>query len=79
MKLLEDDLDMTAQRLTNIETELIRINEQINAMVDSLNTQIESIKETQRYLIKLARNQQELTKRISAWPYIVVNNRDEEV
>jgi len=48
-------------------------------MVDSLNTQIESIKETQRYLIKLARNQQELTKRISAWPYIVVNNRDEEV
>lgn len=79
MKLLEDELDMTAQRLTNIETELIRINEQINAMVDSLNTQIESIKETQRYLIKLARNQQEMTKRISTWPYIVVNNRDEEV
>jgi peptidoglycan hydrolase CwlO-like protein len=79
MKLLEDELDMTSQRLTNIETELIHINEQINAMVESLNTQMESIKETQRYLIKLARNQQELTKRISAWPYIVVNNRDEEV
>lgn len=79
MKLLDDELNVTSQRLTNIETELISINEQINAMVESLNTQIESIKETQRYLIKLARNQQELTKRISAWPYIVVNNRDEEV
>ena len=79
MKLLDDELDMTSQRLTNIETELIHINEQINAMVESLNTQMESIKETQRYLIKLARNQQELTKRISAWPYFVVNNRDEEV
>ena len=79
MKLLDDELDMTGQRLTNIETELVRVNEQINAMVESLNTQIDSIKETQRYLIKLARNQQELTKRISAWPYIVVNNRDEEV
>ena len=79
MRLLDDELDMTGQRLTNIETELIRINEQINAMVENLNTQMESIKETQRYLIKLARNQQDLTKRISAWPYIVVNNRDEEV
>jgi hypothetical protein len=30
----------------------------------------ESLKDTQRYLVKLASNQMELNKRVSTWPYI---------
>jgi hypothetical protein len=55
------------------------VNEQINLLIEQCNKQTESIKETQRYLIKLAKNQQELTRRISSWPYIVVSNEDEEM
>ena len=47
------------------------IEEQISAFGESL-------KETQRFLIKLAYNQQELTKRIAQWPYIVVSQDKEE-
>ena len=34
------------------------------------------LKETQKYLIKLAHNQAELTKRISMWPYVPVPERE---
>ncbi len=37
----------------------------------------EQIKETQRYLIKLAHNQSEIAKRVSTWPFIAVDTRDE--
>jgi hypothetical protein len=32
----------------------------------------EQIRDTQRYLIKVAHNQAEIAKRISSWPYIPV-------
>lgn len=78
MTLLDTELDITTQKVNNLEIAIIQINEQITAMNESLDAIINSLKETQRYLIKLAHNQQDLTKRISGWPYIVVNNRDEE-
>lgn len=79
MRLSDDDLDITAQKINHIENDINHLKEQINLVMDNLSDQMASLKETQRYLIKLAQNQQELTKRISTWPYIVVNNKDEEV
>lgn len=68
---LEESLDITNQKIINIEKDLAAVQDQISALTESL-------KETQRYLIKLAVNQQELTKRISQWPYIVVSRREED-
>jgi hypothetical protein len=68
---LEESLDITNQKIINIEKDLAAVQDQISALTESL-------KETQRYLIKLAVNQQELTKRISQWPYIVVSKREED-
>jgi len=68
---LEESLDITKQKIINIEKDIAIVQDQISALTESL-------KETQRYLIKLAVNQQQLTKRISQWPYIVVPSREED-
>ena len=71
MKFTEEQLDLSDARITEIE-------KSICIMQDSMTELSEHIRETQRYLIKLAHHQSEITKRISAWPFIAVNsNRDE--
>ena len=71
MKFTEEQLDLSEARITEIE-------KSICIMQDSMTELSEHIRETQRYLIKLAHHQSEITKRISAWPFIAVNsNRDE--
>lgn len=71
MDYLEEDLDLTKQRIKNLEI-------QISANMDSIQELTESLKETQRYLVKLAHNQMELTKRFSKWPYLVVHDNEGE-
>ena len=71
MKYTEDQLDLSESRMMEIEKSICIL--QGNVMELS-----EHIRETQRYLIKLAHHQSEITKRISTWPFIAVNsNRDE--
>jgi uncharacterized coiled-coil protein SlyX len=71
MKFTEEQLDLSDARITEIE-------KSICIMQDSMTELSEHIRETQRYLIKLAHHQSEITKRISAWPFIAVDsNRDE--
>jgi len=76
MKLSDENLDLSVQKINNLEIELSKVNDQINLLADHLSAQIHSLKETQRFLAKLAMNQQELTKRISAWPYLIINDED---
>jgi len=64
-------LDISAQKIKNLEKEVADIQN----IVYNLN---ESLKETQRYLIKLAQNQKEVTKRVSQWPYILVEKNEGE-
>lgn len=72
MQYLDEELDITTQKIQNLEKELLVTRE-------LLGNTIESLKETQRYLMKLAYNQSEITKKISQWPYIVVHsNKNEE-
>ena len=71
MKFTEEQLDLSEARITEIE-------KSICIMQDSMTELSEHVRETQRYLIKLAHHQSEITKRISAWPFIAVDsNRDE--
>ena len=71
MKFTEEQLDLSEALITEIE-------KSICVMQDSMTELSEHIRETQRYLIKLAHHQSEITKRISAWPFIAVDsNRDE--
>lgn len=65
MQYSDEELDLTFQRLKHIEEELIFIKEALTSHADT-------IKESQKYLIQLAHNQSQLTKRISHWPYIPV-------
>jgi len=69
------DLDIHSRKIRDLEKELYITRE-------LLNNCIESLKDTQRYLMKLAYNQSEITKRVSSWPYIVVSSSkddDEEI
>ena len=68
---LESDLDISTQKIKNLEKEVADIQNVIYQLSESL-------KETQRYLVKLAHNQSELTKRVSMWPYIVVEKNEGE-
>ena len=71
MKFTEEQLDLSDARITEIE-------KSICILQDNMTELSEHIRETQRYLIKLAHHQSEITKRISAWPFIAVDsNRDE--
>jgi len=71
MKFTEDQLDLSESRMMEIE-------KSICILQGNMTELSEHIRETQRYLIKLAHHQSEITKRISAWPFIAVSsNRDE--
>ncbi len=69
--LLDIDLDESKVKIKQLEM-------QVASLMDNLQEVTESLKETQKYLVMLAHNQKELTKRVSQWPYIVVNNHEEE-
>lgn len=65
MKFSEEQLDLTESRITDIEKTICVLQDNVTALA-------EQIRETQRYLIKLAHNQAEITKRLSTWPYIAI-------
>jgi len=68
---IEENLNLDIYKIQALEKELFKTKELLLSTIDSL-------KETQRYLIKLAHNQSEVTRRISQWPYIAVHDRDYE-
>lgn len=71
MTSLEDDLDLVQSRIIEIEKSITMLNENCHHLADH-------IKETQRFLVRLAHNQAEISKRISQWPYIAVERKGEE-
>ena len=70
MTSLEQDLDITNNRIVEIEKDLMIIQE-------NLSTLFEQVKETQKYIIRLAHNQSHMTKRIATWPFIAVEKQDD--
>lgn len=61
----DEQLDITNGRLAEVEKNMAIMHE-------NMMTLAEQIKETQMFLIKLAKNQSEVTKRINQWPFIAV-------
>jgi predicted nucleic acid-binding Zn-ribbon protein len=70
---LEQDLDVVSGRIAELEKSLVIIQ-------DNMIVLSHQIKETQHYLVKLAKNQHEITKRVTQWPFIAVDSKmgDEE-
>lgn len=70
---LEQELDIVMNRIIEMEKLMSIVQENQLTLADQ-------IKETQRFLIKLAKNQSEISKRITHWPFIAVpSNGGEEV
>ncbi|NBU53433.1 MAG: hypothetical protein EBS33_03560 [Alphaproteobacteria bacterium] len=68
MDILEEKLDFTTNKIKQLEEDI--------AMLDTnMQTLHEQIKELQKFIVKLVHNQTELTKRVSAWPYIAVSEK----
>jgi TolA-binding protein len=65
MQSTEDELTTSNKRIKSLE-------ENISRMQELLVRQQESITETQRYLIKVAHGQQELSKRVLSWPFVKI-------
>lgn len=68
---LEEQLDVTKGRLVEIEKSLAIMHENVLTVADQL-------KETQKFLVKLAHNQSEISKRVTLWPYIPIPEKDED-
>jgi predicted nucleic acid-binding Zn-ribbon protein len=68
MEYLEQELDINSQKIKNLEKEIALLHDTIYNLTLSL-------KETQRYLIKMAQSQSDLTKRVSQWPFIAVPDK----
>lgn len=69
---IEEQLDATKSRIIELEKNLTIMHENLMTVADQ-------IKDTQMYLVKLAKNQAEISKRVSQWPYIAVPERDSEI
>ena len=67
---LEQELDIVLGRMLEIEKNIVILQENHMTMANQL-------KETQKYLIKIAKNQSEISKRIVQWPYIAVEPRED--
>ena len=65
MTLYDEELDLSSNKIKNMEVTISEMQD----IISSLNHEL---KETQKFLIKLAHNQAEITKRVSMWPYVAV-------
>ena len=70
MTYFEEELDMTNNRILEIEKNIAMLQVTIEILNDQL-------KETQQFLLKLATNQAEVTKRVTKWPYVAVFKEEE--
>jgi len=65
------ELDLNTRKIKDLEKELYVTKELLSHCVESL-------RDTQRYLMKLAYSQSEITNRVASWPYIVVPSKDND-
>jgi hypothetical protein len=68
MNIYDEQLDLNKTRITELEKNLAVMHENVLTVADQ-------VKETQMFLIKLAKNQAEISKRISQWPYITISHQ----
>ena len=60
-----------------IDARIIELERNICLLQENVSTVSDHLRETQRYLIKLAHTQSEMAKRLSTWPFIAVDTGGE--
>jgi septal ring factor EnvC (AmiA/AmiB activator) len=68
MQHLEED----SNKIVILENKITSLEEELDILHHMINQQHESIMATQQYLVKLAQSQNDLGKKISAWPFVRV-------
>jgi hypothetical protein len=63
------------EELVDSNKKIKKLEENIAILQDILMQQQTAITETQRYLIKVAHGQKEITKRMLSWPYVKVQTK----
>lgn len=76
-KFLEHDLDSKSEKIRALEETVADLQYRVSDQQEQLMALMMTIRETQKYLIKCAKNQQDLTKRVSQWPYLTISNEEE--
>jgi hypothetical protein len=61
-----------------LEKKLARLESEVTDIHERYLTIAETIRETHRYLIKLAQNQAQIADQLARWPYIVVEKKKEQ-
>ncbi len=60
-----EDLDFQKQKISLLEKEIVKLQ-------DELSLVVASVREVQKYLIRLAQNQALVSEQVASWPYIVI-------
>lgn len=63
-----EEYDSLIAKMDNLEKEVIDIHERYLTVA-------ESIREMQKYMVKMAQNQAQIATQVSHWPYIVVEKK----
>lgn len=66
------------EQLNQANERIIELEKNVTIMHENVMTMADQIKETQMFIIKLAKNQAEIAKRVSQWPYVVVSRKQED-
>lgn len=61
-----------------LEKKLAQLESEVTDIHERYLTVAETIRETHRYLIKLAQNQAQIADQLARWPYIVVEKKKEQ-
>jgi chaperonin cofactor prefoldin len=71
MEYYDDQLEQMESRLKTLEKSLSVMQGNMSILTDQL-------KDTQAYLMRMAKSQSEIAKRITNWPYIAVPQSDQD-
>jgi len=72
MESLEDTTDLLTEKIVVIEKNIESAGRNIIELQDTLLSLSAELKETQKFLIKLAQNQAIISTQVAQWPYVAV-------
>lgn len=76
MESIEKDLVFESD--ITLKTRIVDLEKQVAILLDSVENLSESLRDTHRHLIMMSHNQKTLAKRVSTWPYIIVQDHKNE-
>jgi hypothetical protein len=65
-----EEFDLQKQKIAYLEKEVIKLQDE-NSLI------VASVREVQKYLIRLAQNQAVVSEQVASWPYVTVPTRED--